>query len=97
MFGLLRDVRLRSSVEQLSAGFESLYVILHRFREVSRWHSRRAAPSRLAGILPNLPPAMIPGNAFTGEVQGAGEPIDFEVIRLVDELPRLAQRPSEYR
>jgi hypothetical protein len=30
-------------------------------------------------------------------VQGAGEPIDFEVIRLVVELPRLAQRPSEYR
>jgi hypothetical protein len=44
-----------------------------------------------------LPPAMIPGNALTGEVQGAGEPIDFEVIRLVDELPRLAQRTSEYR
>jgi hypothetical protein len=40
---------------------------------------------------------MIPGNALTGEAQGAGEPIDFEVIRLVDELPRLAQRPSEYR
>src|SRR6266853_2167096 len=40
MFGLLRDVRLRSSVEQLSAGFESLYVILHRFREVSRWQAR---------------------------------------------------------
>src|SRR5229473_1804918 len=40
MFGLLRDVRLRSSVEQLSAGFKSLYVISHRFREVSRWQSR---------------------------------------------------------
>jgi hypothetical protein len=35
---------------------------------------------------------MIPGNALTGEVQGAGEPIDFELIRPVDELPRLAQR-----
>src|SRR6266446_3343226 len=46
MFGLLRDVRLRSSVEQLSAGFESLYAILHRFREVSRWHSRRADGDR---------------------------------------------------
>jgi hypothetical protein len=40
---------------------------------------------------------MIPGNALTGGVQGAGEPIDFEVIRLVDEPARLAQRPSEYR
>ena len=40
---------------------------------------------------------MIPGNALTGEPQAAGELIYFEVIRLVDELPRLAQRPSEYR
>src|SRR5260370_40088948 len=46
MFGLLRDVHPRSSVEQLSAGFGSLYVILHRFREVSRWQSRRAAGDR---------------------------------------------------
>ena len=46
MFGLLRDVHLRSSVEQLSAEFESLYVISHRFREVSRWHSRRADGDR---------------------------------------------------
>jgi len=40
---------------------------------------------------------MIRDNALTGEVQGVGEPIDFEVIRPVDEMPRLAQRPSEYR
>ena len=40
---------------------------------------------------------MIRANALTGEVQGAGEPIDFEVTRPVNEMPRLAQRPSEYR
>jgi hypothetical protein len=40
---------------------------------------------------------MILANALTGDVQGAGEPIDFEVIRQVDETPSLAQRPYEYR
>src|SRR5258708_25974367 len=35
MFGLLRDVHLRSSVEQQSAGFGSLPLILHRFSELS--------------------------------------------------------------
>jgi hypothetical protein len=39
---------------------------------------------------------MILANALTGDVQGAGEPIDFEVIRQV-EMPSLAQRPYEYR
>jgi len=28
---------------------------------------------------------MIRANALTGEMQGAGEPIDFEVVRPVDE------------
>jgi hypothetical protein len=44
-----------------------------------------------------LPPAMVRTNAFTGEVQRASEPINLEVIRPVDEMPRLAQEPSEYR
>jgi hypothetical protein len=30
---------------------------------------------------------MIRVNALSGELQGAGEPIDFEVIRPNDELP----------
>src|SRR6267143_4494753 len=38
MFGLLRDVHLRSSVEQQSAGFGSLTLILHRFSELSIHH-----------------------------------------------------------
>jgi len=36
---------------------------------------------------------MIRAHALTGEVQGTGELIDFEVIRPVDEMPRLAQPP----
>src|SRR5882672_8022733 len=44
IIGLLWDVRFRSSVEQLSAGFESLYGISHRFRELSRWHSAVGIP-----------------------------------------------------
>ena len=40
---------------------------------------------------------MMRANALTGEVQGADELIDFEVIRPVDEMPRLAQPPAEYR
>src|SRR5260370_14048218 len=35
MFGLLRDVHLGSCVEQQSAGFGSLPLILHRFSELS--------------------------------------------------------------
>src|SRR5258706_12609537 len=47
MFGLLRDVHLRSSVEQQLAGFGSLSFILHRFsglsirNEHSRSHSQK--------------------------------------------------------
>src|SRR5713101_6583111 len=40
MFGLLRDVHVWSTVGVESAGFVSLHAILHRFRELSRWHSR---------------------------------------------------------
>src|SRR6266404_4301545 len=43
MFGLLRDVHLRSSVEQQSAGFGSLPLILHRFSELSI-HNGHSSP-----------------------------------------------------
>src|SRR5437870_2653620 len=46
MFGLLRDVRLRSSVEQQSAGFGSLPLILHRFSELSM-HNGHSGPNIL--------------------------------------------------
>src|SRR5258708_11448514 len=43
MFGLLWDVHLRSSVEQQSAGFGSLALILHRFSELSI-HNGHSSP-----------------------------------------------------
>src|SRR4030088_876106 len=43
MFGLLRDVHLRSSVEQQSAEFRSLPFILHRFSELSM-HNGHSSP-----------------------------------------------------
>src|SRR6476619_3274232 len=43
MFGLLRDVHLRSSVEQLSAGFRSLAIILLRFSGLSI-HNGHSSP-----------------------------------------------------
>src|SRR5437667_2359960 len=46
MFGLLRDVHAWSYCGSGVGGFESLCAILRRFREVSRWHSRRAAGDR---------------------------------------------------
>src|SRR5260370_8596212 len=37
MFGLLRDVHVWSTVGAESGRFGSLHVILHRFRQLSRW------------------------------------------------------------
>src|ERR1700737_3876978 len=42
MFGLLWDIHFWSTIGAESAGTGSLHVILHRFRELSRWHSRDA-------------------------------------------------------
>src|SRR6267154_1057847 len=56
MFGLLRDVHLRSSVEQRLAGFGSLLFILHRFSELSRHHECLVEDGQSSSIhSPNRP------------------------------------------
>src|SRR5258706_663171 len=49
MFDLLRDVHLRSSVEQQSTGFGSPPLILHRFSGLSIHNGRRSRPHGQGG------------------------------------------------
>src|SRR6202040_510903 len=62
MLGLLRDVHLRSSVEQQSAGFRSLPLILHRFSELSIHNghsgvheSERVFQDLACGVMQSIP------------------------------------------
>src|SRR5467141_1967036 len=91
MFGLLRDVHLRSTVEQQSAGFGSLQLILHRFSELSM-HNGHSSPysqkpngrekSQSWSEYERLAQALL-RNCSSVRLQGAA---NYRALRCADEL-----------